>query len=824
MAITFLTNIDREELEAKIKENGDITPGTDGEDGFSPIANVTQTASGAVITITDKDGTTTATVINGRDGVDGYTPVKGVDYFDGTPGKDGAPGADGYTPIKGVDYFDGEDGQDGSPGKDGISTTHSWNGTILTVTSASGTSSANLKGETGATGQRGTGLLPITTAPSSYTTAVGEITPKYRIAISTIKSQAGATEVFLGDTIRYSYYHYPIAYLDDSYAYCTTRVSIRGAAGTAGAAGAEGKSAYAYAQDGGYTGTEQEFAEKMASSSGYPNPCVMDYGAKGDGATNDTKAFQDALAENRVVFVPGGTYKLNGELVIGDNCCLELSQDAVLEFTQTSGNCIVLGCSSVIKGNWATVNVPYTFSGNVVYSNSADSTIAEYKATPPFKHWTPMWKSGRIVDKLNICKAQDGNGLHISLNGDCAGTAVYFTCDGVNSAAYLNYMWSAKINVRVAGAFSYGIRATNINKGWNNDLRVMGYIDACEIGVSLEDCIGSVVSVFVQPRASYSSTGAEKAYAKHGIQLIRSRAVNLNGSRVWDWDAERSLWTNGGQWQHIAMYGECKGLILDDFLYHEMPSYDIRNLIYTDTPSNLEKMTILQEPIDRWFKVKDGVPYYHHDNSDKKLALHEDLALFESHFDTDVVKNFTDVLSTATDTDGSIFNGIGYKKGGYISANGTFTASSYYVSTGFIPCKPGDEIHIANMNFNGGDDNCRLVVYDANQNYIGHINRGNIVAGGTYHFGYRETDNGCVLEIKPVANNTNVAYARFSVYHNCIGEYPMVAINEEIKYTMAGFLADTIKVKGSAVVLSSPSGKSFALTVDESGALSTVAL
>ena len=137
-------------------------------------------------------------------------------------------------------------------GKDGVSATHSWNGTTLTITSASGSSSANLKGAkgdkgdqgiqgpkgdtgaTGATGQRGTGLLPVTTAPASYTTAVGGITPKYRIAISTIKSQAGVTEVLLGDTIRYSYYHYPIAYLDASYAYFTTRVSIRGATGAAG--------------------------------------------------------------------------------------------------------------------------------------------------------------------------------------------------------------------------------------------------------------------------------------------------------------------------------------------------------------------------------------------------------------------------------------------------------------------------------------------------------------------------------------------------------------------------------------------------------------
>jgi lysophospholipase L1-like esterase len=123
---------------------------------------------------------------------------------------------------------------DGKDGANGTSVTHSWNGTTLTITSASGISSANLKGDTGATGQRGTGLLAVTTAPSSYTTAVGGITPKYRMAISTIKTQAGVTEVLLGDTVRYSYYHYPIDYLDASYAYFTERVSIRGATGAAG--------------------------------------------------------------------------------------------------------------------------------------------------------------------------------------------------------------------------------------------------------------------------------------------------------------------------------------------------------------------------------------------------------------------------------------------------------------------------------------------------------------------------------------------------------------------------------------------------------------
>ena len=49
------------------KDGMNGTDGRDGADGFSPIATVTETDTGAVITITDKDGTTSATIQNGKD-------------------------------------------------------------------------------------------------------------------------------------------------------------------------------------------------------------------------------------------------------------------------------------------------------------------------------------------------------------------------------------------------------------------------------------------------------------------------------------------------------------------------------------------------------------------------------------------------------------------------------------------------------------------------------------------------------------------------------------------------------------------------------------
>lgn len=118
----------------------------------------------------------------------------------------------------------------------------------LTFAMSDGTSKAveftAPQGPTGATGSRGTGVLKVTTAPSSYTTATGGFTPAYRIALSTVKSQAGVSSVLVGDTIMYSYYHYPVGYVDTSYVYLGARNSIRGSTGAAGTNGTNGTDGY----------------------------------------------------------------------------------------------------------------------------------------------------------------------------------------------------------------------------------------------------------------------------------------------------------------------------------------------------------------------------------------------------------------------------------------------------------------------------------------------------------------------------------------------------------------------------------------------------
>ena len=99
-----------------------------GEDGFSPIATVEQTKTGAVVSITDRNGTTTATVTNGKDGAKGD---KGEPGEKGDKGDQGDPGEQG---IQGIPGPVGATGPQGEPGKDGSDA----NVTAETIASALG--------------------------------------------------------------------------------------------------------------------------------------------------------------------------------------------------------------------------------------------------------------------------------------------------------------------------------------------------------------------------------------------------------------------------------------------------------------------------------------------------------------------------------------------------------------------------------------------------------------------------------------------------------------------------------------------------------------
>ncbi len=109
-------------VETYIEEHKEELKGKDGTDGFSPSASVTQTETGATVTITDKTGTTTAEIKNGTNGKDGTN---------------GTNGTDGFSPSASV--------------------TQTETGATVTITDKTGTTTAEIKnGTNGKDGTNGT--------------------------------------------------------------------------------------------------------------------------------------------------------------------------------------------------------------------------------------------------------------------------------------------------------------------------------------------------------------------------------------------------------------------------------------------------------------------------------------------------------------------------------------------------------------------------------------------------------------------------------------------------------------------------------------------
>lgn len=186
----------------------------DGEDGFSPIATVEQTDRGAWIFITDKNGTTEAQIVNGRDGEDGHEGNPGItphidingnwfigDTDTGVPatgpaGSQGLPGKDGVSPTvavsksgkvttisitdkNGTKTATVNDGQDGSAGKDGTSvtvsnvSTSSEDGGSNVVTFSDGKTVTIKNGSKGSAGTNGTNGTSVTVSSVTTSTADG---------------------------------------------------------------------------------------------------------------------------------------------------------------------------------------------------------------------------------------------------------------------------------------------------------------------------------------------------------------------------------------------------------------------------------------------------------------------------------------------------------------------------------------------------------------------------------------------------------------------------------------------------------------------------
>ena len=174
--------------------------------------------------------------------------------------------------------------------------------------------------------------------------------------------------------------------------------------------------------------------------------------------------------------------------------------------------------------------------------------------------------------------------------------------------------------------------------------------------------------------------------------------------------------------------------------------------------------------------------------ADKKIYVDHYGPGIDRIFDYTVIDpsapSYTNLLPSAIDTDGSIYNNIGWKEGYRITSSGALEEYSGSYLTGFIPIKIGDVVHLKNVKWQNGvttglnSGNQRVSFYDANKILLGQANA--IGLGGMLS-GVKDDNN--IWTQFTVHNWSGVDLGNAAYFRlNCaeISSDSIITVNEEI--------------------------------------------
>ena len=155
----------------------------------------------------------------------------------------------------------------------------------------------------------------------------------------------------------------------------------KGDTGPQGSPGSDGKNAYQYAQDGGYTGSETEFAAKLAAEH-LPVPATAAVGqyfkvktVDGNGLVTEVEAV-DAPTGGGVPSTGGGNWKLIADVTINETS----APDGVnsIEITEVNGQELsTMGLTDLSFCGWMTQKGSNSYSYGVVELNGISITVGQ---------------------------------------------------------------------------------------------------------------------------------------------------------------------------------------------------------------------------------------------------------------------------------------------------------------------------------------------------------------------------------------------------------------------------------------------------------------
>lgn len=243
---------------------------------------------------------------------------------------------------------------------------------------------------------------------------------------------------------------------------------------------------------------------------------VLDYGATGDGTTDDAAAVQLALNAGGTVFFPVGTYLIGTTLDVLSNTQVLLDQNATVKAKSTlSGNLFSVN---------ARTNVKFTggiFDGNKANAASATAVIYIYNSSS-------VW--------VNNTTVQNGKVRNINVEGPSTSSVsknIFIQNNSINNATNVGITFTYTGNILIEN----NIVATNgagLTSGESSYISIVGNSffantnDGCAVG---NNC--SFVTITGNVSESNGAEGINIDGVDHGVITGNTSYNNLIGISVW---------------------------------------------------------------------------------------------------------------------------------------------------------------------------------------------------------------------------------------------------------------------------------------------------
>lgn len=597
---------------------------------------------------------------------------------------------------------------------------------------------------------------------------------------------------------------------------------------------------------------------------------VKDFGAKGDGSTDDTAAIQAAIdyavaAGRRSVYFPAGTYIVTSPL----HAQVETGTTTVGGSTKSR---YTYGMGLTLRGEQVGKTV-LRKTGQATYTIPANNNI----------------NGGSTVDTVLFFGGGEGTGLYVSdlsienaSTGECY--AIYATrarcvlerlnvctnSHGIYLYGWLNNLTDIIITAKEKGLWVANATSTVCNKvfaaGCNNPYYLVSAYYSTLISCCADSCTGSIWTL--KGSVSMIGCGSESKGADRYIDLLDDTRVDAHGLYLYDLEAPSG--STGINKALFRMASRCVLNVDGIQLAGTASTQGVQNallecgtasvtfavqdiLLFNNGASPLTpELCKGSIPTGSLFRLHygsySGFYKYAADGLTPTIAFTVPDASVtpakttfiqpaEGHYETQ--PNYTNVLPNAeTPPSGNALTahgtipGMRYGAGKLNSPPGMASAITV-TSSGFIPgVKVGDVIRISGLYIAATSENY-VGFADANKNFIGGTNGTNFVKAATDVWNATIDENALTTSFTiPAKDSANrpldsVAYLYFSGKPNTSGPV-IVTVNEEIvnKQVWVGTpmqFGNEIKQNMANVFVQAPNGALYTIAVDNSGNLSAKA-